>query len=1085
MSLTVYKSSAGSGKTYTLVLEYLCLVISNPESYKNILAITFTNKAANEMKGRIITALSEIVYPQIEQGRKSDELIVKIAQKTSLDQSDVKVRSAKALSNILHGYSNFAVSTIDSFVYRLVQNFARELRLPVNFDIELDQDKLIAKAMDLVMDKVGADEFITGLLVRFIAEKMNDEKSWNIENELREFAKNLLKESSITALSKLRHISAENFPAIRQAIGELINSIKSELMQPAQQAMQIMVTSGIEAVHLFQSTKGIYGYFMRISNGDFDSYEPNSYVKKLLGDQKWTSGKCPANMETIIQQQKPQLSELLQKQIALMEDRIKTYFLLELINENIYSTALLNEFETVMEEFRNNENIVHISEFNKRIAEILQSNPIPFIYERIGEKYHHLLIDEFQDTSLLQWQNLLPLIENSLAANNFNMIVGDGKQAIYRWRSGEVEQFAALPVVFGVGNDEIRRQRQQLIKNHYSEKNLNENFRSAKEIVQFNNGFFDFASQQIHDDLKKIYVGQKQNFSEKKTGGRVQIEFVSKEDLNGDELLNVELERIHQIVNDQSSEFNLSEIAILTRTNSDAEKVARYLLETGMNVVTADALQLSASSDVNFIINILRHINQPGQSAVAAGIIVYLADKIQSGLQQLHTLFESVSEIRQDNPIATPLEKVIREKFDFHFTGYDLRPLPIYEMADRIIKIFNLDANGQNPFVTFFRDMILKFTSRNTENLSEFLNYWEESGYKSSVIIPEKAKAVRVMTIHKAKGLQFPVVIYPFAKHQPKIAIEDIWIEPALESIPSLETAWVRNNKKLGATNFGYLYEKEVQKSFLDSLNVLYVAMTRPSERLFVILHDKHNQKGEWTSSGLYPDNADLFSSYFQNLGLWNKNQKIFCFGSDKPRKNHKLKKEENELQKESYLLIDGCISNNNYKAVFDFRDHISVRFTSPESREEKSAEKERQKGIIIHDIMAAIRTGKDVPIAIHQAVINGFIRKDESKKYGEYFNKVISNPELNFLFDEKMKIYTEKEILLKDNHILRVDRIVAGLETTWLADYKTGAPEKKHRRQLDDYALALENAGFKNISKYLIYLDTENFGDIIYEKWN
>lgn len=1073
MSLTVYKSSAGSGKTYTLVLEYLVLVVANPDNYRNILAITFTNKAANEMKSRIVNELTKIVYPTKKENKDTNDLIEKIAAQTGLDKAQLYLRAKKALANILHGYSNFAVSTIDSFVHGLVRNFARELKLPANFDVEVDQDKLIDKTIDLLLSKVGIDNHITHVLVKFIAGKMDEEKSWNIEKELRNFANILLKESSMEAIGKLREVQLTDFMAISNKIRDDINLLQQQMMQPAQKAVAFFAKHNIEPQHLFQGKNGAYPYFNRIAQGNFTKYEPNNHIKKLLSEQNWASGKCPADIRSLIETHKQELHRMLKDQVELMQEKMKTYLLLELIRDNIYSTALLNEFENVMEEFRNNENIVHISEFNKRIAEVLANNPIPFIYERIGEKYKNLLVDEFQDTSVLQWHNLLPLLENSLATNQFNMIVGDGKQAIYRWRSGDVEQFASLPQIKGLPDNALSKQREQLFEAHYVEKSLDTNFRSAEEIVKFNNRFFQFAAQNLSGDLKKIYDGHHQKLFGKNTGGLVHIEFMAKEGLTGDDLEAKELKRILEIVHEQNNEHNLSEIAILTRSNADASSVARCLLENEITVVTDEALRLSASTHVNFIVDMLRLISQPDNKPVIVSIMAYLLENSRKGLDKLHHYLHIIAEINPNNTEAVPFETIINKHFGFSFNSQTLQALPLFELTDRIIKTFRPGYGNNNPFITFFRDLILNFTAGNITTTTDFLEYWDEAGYKSSIVIPDKAEAVKVMTIHKAKGLQFPVVIFPFANQKSDLAVKDTWITPAFGNIPLLRAALVRNGRKLKETKFAHMFETEVEKSFLDNLNVLYVAMTRPSKKLFVLLHDKHNAEGEWKESDLFPDNADLLSQYLKKEGLWNADQSVYLFGSTEEHK-----KTENEEKDEKKAPGD-------YKPVFDFREHLSLRLSAPESRWQETTDGSRREGITMHDILSAIRSKSDIALALYQAVNNGLIEEEEAKKYQTYLERVFSHPELAFLFDATKKIYNEKEILLRNGHTLRPDRIVLDGNTTWLADYKTGKPLQHHRSQLNQYAEGLREGGYHQIWKCLIYLDVENFEEIKFEKWN
>ena len=1085
MSLAVYKSSAGSGKTFTLVKEYIKLVIDNPDNYKHILAITFTNKAANEMKSRILAYLSGMAYGKDDKHQKMVALLEsEIHDILKLDAVTTSERARQALSNILHGYSNFAVSTIDKFILLLVRSFTRELKLPTNFDVELDENTLIRKSIELLLGKVGFDENLTRTLVQFVESKIEDEKSWDIEKELKAFAKILLRESSVDAIEEIKKLETSDYIKISKQLTGLIKAHEETLIKPGVEAMELFRQNNIAQGDTAYGSGGIYLFFKRFAEKDFSKPEPNSNIVKMLEKGNWASGKCDSSKKMILESLIPQLTILLETASSQAETLVPEYNLYRLIHQNIYPTAVFGEIEKVMGEFRENENMVHISEFNKRIASIVNSEPIPFIYERIGEKYRHYMVDEFQDTSLLQWQNLLPLYENSLSNNNFNMIVGDGKQAIYRWRSGEVEQFAALPKIYNKPEGTIADLREQALINHYHEKSLNRNYRTRKEVVEFNNAFFEQASQNLPERLQKIYCAsnpgnpeqemkfQKQEVDADDIGGSVNVEFLklkhieNQKDLSNEEALELELDRIRSIIEEDllASSFRLNEITILTRTNKDAGNVARYLIERGISVVTNEALQLSANSNVHFVINLMRFLNDPVNSTVIADILIFLLEKTNRASNEIHDLILTTKEIHPGKSGTRPLENIIQDVFGFPFKTTEINALNLYETAEKLVRLFKLNTSGSDPFIRFFMDTILEFTSKNEESIADFLEYWDEKGCYNSIVIPEETDAVKVMTIHKAKGLEFPVVIYPFANGNDRIGVNEFWIEPEISAIPQLKTALVKATKALDTTKFAHVRQEEIEKSFLDLLNVLYVAMTRPAERMYVILHDKADAGGAWKYANNFLDVADLFHQFLQNNDLWQNEQGVYNFGYE----GRRILKQKEESKKVASMYYSIKLNKGNW------RSKAALSFASSKNWDADSVEKMKDRGILIHNIMAGIKTEADVESAITRAIIEGQIQENEKAKLLADISKIISSPEIIPFFDQNKKIINEKEIILANGQILRPDRIVIDTGETAVIDYKTGKHDDKHKDQVETYAKALSEMGYTNLKKHLIYLDIE-----------
>ncbi|MCD4730799.1 MAG: UvrD-helicase domain-containing protein, partial [Bacteroidales bacterium] len=835
-NFTVYKSSAGSGKTYTLVKEYLKIVLNSPEKFRNVLAITFTNKAANEMKERIIGSLKEIaandVYPDTI---AVQFMLPEIIKETGIAKSRIAENARKVLSSILHKYSDFAVSTIDSFVHRIIRSFAFDLHLPLNFEVELDMDELIAKVIDILISKVGTDEKLTTTLLNFTQAKTDQEKSWNIELDLTEIARLLLKEEGQIHIEKLKKLDLSDFSEINKQVSKSVNEFEGVISKLGREAIDLINSRGIPHQAFYQGRSGISKYFEYLANGRFDKINPNSYVQTTLGEDKWVSGKAGAEDISSIDEIKDDLIRYFQKIDEYSERHYERYVVLNEVRKNLYPVAVLNEIEKVMDEYKSENDVLLISEFNKRIAEIVLSEPVPFIYERVGEKYQHFLLDEFQDTSILQWQNLLPLIDNSLGGSNFNMIVGDGKQAIYRWRGGEVEQFATLPKIYKRPNDQIQEQREQSLIRNYKEEVLEYNFRSKKEIIDFNNDFFGEISNRLPDEYRLIYQDVNQKSNEKNTGGHVHIEFYDKDksDLSLDEfnLLRIK-ETIRQLTDEDG--FGLKDIAILCRNNKNASLIAADLLENKINVISSESLLLVNSPTIRFLIAVIKSLLNYKDKIAQTEVISYLSktQRLKGKLQDNLSGFGIVDFKKGDkNPGINFFEKLAVH--DFTLNKYTLLNLTLYDLCEELIRIFKLNKIA-DPYLQFFLDAVIKLTSEQNQEVNEFLDWWEENKGKISIIVPEGINAVQVMTIHKAKGLEFPVVIYPFATERHRRTKDKLWVDFEDKEIPKLKVALVNTSKSLLETQYEAAYLEEDSKSILDLINLLYVVFTRPVNRLYV-----------------------------------------------------------------------------------------------------------------------------------------------------------------------------------------------------------------------------------------------------------
>ncbi len=629
-NFTIYKSSAGSGKTFTLVKEYLALALSDesqsPRAYRHILAITFTNKAAAEMKERVVKALKELSLDDYAALSGTAQTLLKELKKhpklnirKQIDDETIRKRANNVLKEILHNYSDFAIGTIDSFVHRIVRSFAFDLKIPMSFELEMNDDELLNKAIDLLLTKVGTDESLTRALIEFTESKTDDEKSWHIENDLKYFAKNLLNEEGAVHIEKLRELSIDDFFKIKETIQTEIKKFEAAISKCGKEALKTISDSGIEHEKFAGGANGIGKYFTYLSEVRSDKLEPSKTIQKNIDTDNWYAGKASASDKDSIDAIKQKLIDYYNEALVYIEKNLQEFILFRLINTTIYSVAVLNEIEKLLNEYKAQNNILHISEFNKLIAKIVLNEPTPFIYERIGEKYNNYLIDEFQDTSVLQFQNLLPLIDNSLANGHFTMLVGDGKQAIYRWRGGEVEQFSMLPEIFSHQDNPLILEREQALKRNHNPQVLNQNYRSKREIIEFNNSIFRTLSDKLNPRFKTIYDTLEQGFNPENRGGFVQVEFLDGEK---EEFQNRNLECAHRIINELLQDgYQLKDIAILVRRNTDGSLVANYLSNFGIEVISSDSLLLSNSADVNFIYSLFKFLDNTADPIVQVELL--------------------------------------------------------------------------------------------------------------------------------------------------------------------------------------------------------------------------------------------------------------------------------------------------------------------------------------------------------------------------------------------------------------------------------------------------------------------------------
>lgn len=1032
MSFTVFKSSAGSGKTFTLVKEYLRLALgtSKGDYYRSILAITFTNKAAGEMKERVMGTLESFAENNMNSSQQF--MLEKLSEELNTAPEVLKERASEVLHSILHNYSDFHITTIDKFVQRIIRSFAFDLKIPMNFEIELDGKGLMADAVDVLLSRAGSDEELTKVLVDFCETRADEESDWNIQNDIRTFAEKLLEEDGVFYIDQLRNLSLTDFTRINKQIREQVSSMEEKISGFGKQARTLITQRGINPASLAGGQNGIWKYFEYLSELRSEKFEPSNTIKKNIEENKWLSSK-PGTDKAAIEEIQGELLNYYESARAL----ISNYQLLKILSGRIFAISLLNEIEKVVTEFRSEENRIHISEFNKRISEVVSKEPAPYIYERIGEKFRHYLIDEFQDTSELQWTNLLPLIENALGSGYFNMIVGDGKQAIYRFRGGEVQQFANLPGIKGSENEDLLKQREDALRRNYNEQVLEKNFRSRAEIIKFNNDFFLDISSTLPSAQKKIYEKLEQKFNPENDGGSIEIEFLKAEDKRFREQMTEKVyEAIHKAFEDG---FKPADIAIITRFNKEGAAVAEYLNGKKIEVSSSESLLLKSSSAVRFLISLLKYIDSPEESSTKAELITFLHPGHESEFRRLSTI-DSATFILHLQSIG----------FNLDLASLQLKSL--YETIEELITSFKL--NERDPFVLSFLDQVLQFNLKHNKGIPAFLMWWDEKKDKLSVDGSGVKDAVKIMTIHKAKGLEFPVVICPFMNWTQGAQRDHIWTVSRHNEVDGLPVLLLPSEKKLTETPYADLLQEEIEKSKLDDLNILYVAFTRAVDRLHILT----------SYPGRSGNLSNHFIEYLQRKGMYQEGEAQYSFGTAVSGK--KQVKEENEgFRFESYR-------KGPWNEVVEI-SRESLKLMDDDTMEKISH------GKLVHKLLSEIKSLDEVPFRLNQLFEEGLITSEAKENLEVKIRSLIRNANLERYFQEADSSRSESEILLPDGTFIRPDRVVINENSVTLIDYKTGKPRESDKEQLRNYANVLTEMGYKNVKKVLVYISEEKLEEV------
>jgi ATP-dependent exoDNAse (exonuclease V) beta subunit len=1050
MNFVIYKASAGSGKTYTLANDYLSLALSSDvdAKYKNILAITFTNKAAYEMKHRVMEYLQNIGKENITEEKYVTILNI-IHQKTNTPKEIIQKRANKALNHILHHYTDFNISTIDKFMVRVVKSFNVELKLPFNFEIEMDIDAIKREALEKLISKTGEDKELTAYLFNYIKDTVEEDSNWKFEDVVLKLYGKSEENEGKSYLNQLNQFSFEEFTQKRQYLREKINVYHNKSQEWLRKINKNYLDLNIDPNNLVQGrgTSGIYYALTKtILNEKFykESIISSTSEKIINLEFKWT--KNPAKTGDLDEILLPVRNEFIDYN-RYKQQNLPLVNLYKQINASFFSLTLLTKLHQEILALKAEKNIVFLSEFNDKINEFVLHQPVPFIYEKIGERFEHYLIDEFQDTSTTQWQNLLPLVENSLSNNKKNIIVGDIKQAIYRWRGGDVDQFKSLPHNHYPSDNPIINLRYQSLQQHFDKNTaaLTTNWRSLPNIIEFNNTILGYYIEQKPIELQHYYKDFIQQSNPQKNGGYVEVKFWDKK-IDGDVTLDWIKITIEEAL---MRNYQYSDIAIITRKNKENKLVASYLTEIGIPIKSDESLSLNQSNEVVFVMNIYQLLfDKQNKNAIVAATDYLLEKNKQFN-------FVAHQEVLKNQNSFDHFKNFITKTFEIElpiFNAYSS-----YELIEEIIALFKINTN--DPFIQFFLNVMIK---KNKETAVDIIDWWKEKKSKIFIAIPDSFNAVNILTTHKSKGLEFDIVIIPFVDEITKLDYSKnaVWVNTTNYDC-GIPCALINMNKSLIEDDFIPEIKEEILKIELDNLNLLYVALTRSAKELYIF--------GE--APGNSSENRILFD-FIQNASVLQQTDALqieshtLQFGSKNTLSSPALVHQNND-----HLNVEDLLNT-------DWRTKVKISYTAPtiwnvplNSSESFDLQDPRKYGNLIHEIFAKMDSEFNYLTVINEFKNNGLLDNETEMELLSIFEKANKNLDLIAIWKNPTH-WIEREIIAPDykQKKFRPDRIIFNENKSYILDFKTGEENDKDKKQILSYKNILNDIRKNPIQCFLYY---------------
>ena len=1081
-ALTIYKASAGSGKTFTLSVEYIKLLIKDPQSYRSTLAVTFTNKATEEMKLRILSQLYGIwkLLPD------SKSYIDKIKEDLDVTEEYMSERAGIALHNIVHNYSYFRIETIDSFFQSVLRNLARELDLTANLRIELNDYQIERNAVDELIYSLDENSELLTWIMEYIRENMDDDKDWNVIGNIKRFGENIFREYYKTNSKKLNERLLEEgfFKQYTTKLRQMRNEAEVEMQNEAAQFFDALNHNGIEIDDLNNGKNGPAGYFIKIKKGIYNNTIVTKRLQKVLdegSESSWVKQKSSKETQDIVRElANSTLTPLVHHAEDVRQKNWYIYGSAVLTLRHLNQLRLLNSIENKVRMMNVEQNRFLLSDTHTLLHSLIRDTDSPFIFEKIGNYLENIMIDEFQDTSTVQWQNFKVLLEECMShgEQQGNLIVGDVKQSIYRWRSGDWRMLNNIEREFPYLNSML------------NVCSLDTNYRSSRRVITFNNAFFKRASELEYaaqksstpdtsspEQLKKAYSDVAQKVpSFRDNHGYVSINLLPNEDYR-QQALQKTAEAVSLLLD---SGANYSDIAILVRSNDIIQLIAEFFANElpDVKIVSDEAFRLDSSVSVNIIVNAMLWLTHPdnilAKAYIAKAYQTYVLEKSEQETNKLLATAEGIDS-------ALPCALIDKRN--------DLLTMPIFELAEQIYTLFNIgNIKGEDAYLYAFYDALTDFIANNTADIDSFVEEWNDS-IAEKTIQASAIDGIRIITIHQSKGLEFEHVVIPFCDWTLEKG-NTIWCTPQVEPYNELPLIPVDfSASQMKGTIYEFDYNEEHLQNCVDNLNLLYVAFTRAASSLFVIA-----QRGTPSSRSYIVEQAitdiKLEGSSLDGDPSDKKAELLFSYGELEIVETKAKKKSDNIFTPEvENMNVDMATFSNKveFKQSNKSRDFVADddENTDDDDRKQLSYIKT---GKILHYLFSTINTTDDIDTGLAQLEMDGLIEESGTniKRLRDMLHKRFSNRQVADWFSSRWTIFNECTILDYDaatdtvrEH--RPDRVMKDEKTgeVVIVDFKFGSPRPEYVEQVNRYKALTQNMGYPNVKGYLWFVYSNRIEEV------
>ncbi|WP_223601882.1 exodeoxyribonuclease V subunit beta [Chryseobacterium sp. GVT01B] len=1043
-SYTVINASAGSGKTYALVQRLLMICLRYPnqqQSIRNILALTFTNKAANEMKERILSWLGNFSakdYAENTDLKNIQKAFEEQGLKITIDE--LHDRSKKLLDYVLHNYSTLNIGTIDRFNSRLVRSFSYELGLAKNFNLEIEAEPFLIEAVDKMLDQIGENETISNSFMDYVDYSLENNERINLNKNLYDSAKEFVKDIHYEHLKSNKSFDDANYEKIKNTLRKEIVLNKKQSAELAASSIELFKSRNIDIEDFAQGKNGIGGFFTKV----IDFYQqkrpgfpfPTTQEESVINNYRKGASSKSKHKESEIFEILDQLLDHRMKLILLYIETQKKEKVLSALLPLKVNKDIQDELQKIEEE----NDLVLLSKFNILINENLKNEPSAFIYEKIGAQFQHYFFDEFQDTSELQWQNFVPLRDHSVSTEYTSFtLVGDPKQSIYRFRGGESKLMLDI-----INKKEFSPKEADLLV-------LKDNWRSARNIVKFNNELYRFHSEGLLEEHQNIFGEDAEQSPKSKFDGRVKVNLI--DNLTNEEFYNDTSERMRKDIQEcLDNGFKFSDITILCRGNFDifsysqklgSLKVQYRSGETNIKTISDKGLTLELSNTLKAVIEFLRWELNPKNKHCLIMMMYHLNTLGKIHMPDFTLEMKEILDIQGHEEIL----QFIQQKYSLQLKQDNFPRFNLYNFIEYYINEFSVEKK-ETDFLLNFLEMLFNFTQNAGASTKEFLKYWDEEASSYTIQASENIDAIQIMTIHKSKGLEFPIVFIPMMNKNRDNEFTNWFDTNENEALKAVNINQFNKNLEVYDEEILFFNSKNSYKNMIDRLCLQYVATTRPVEQLFFYL-----QKANKTSNNL---------ELLEFLQTKNKEQvDEFDVYEVNPEMLKKYSKDKSSSFKTQNIQD---LKNVNEKST-------SIKIATPSKNYQVRNEKVRI-GLFVHELLSKINTEKDISKVLEGYALEGQITLEEKNEIQLTLEEIVKT--YAEFFDEKWEVINEKDIMISENgesHIFRPDRILKGEEGYIIVDFKTGEQKTKDEAQVEGYKNILERLGKKVLKTQIIYL--------------